>query len=240
MQPMSTQYPMRSVCSLVPGLFAAMLFAYGCSGAGPGPGSEAVDGPNAASTGASEGLPTKGDDSGLGTKGDDSGLGTKGDDSGLGTKGDDGGLGTNGDDGGLGTKGDDGGAGTEDAGTGTEDAGMPGSPDAGGMDACFACAEKRCGLQVNACLQSPACVEEGDCDLTCLSGTTGPFGAPNPHCVQSCNKNPRATGELLAAVTCGFSVCPLECLRPLISCGGDGGPPGEVGCPIGRTGAVPH
>src|SRR5580704_10394999 len=187
MQPMSTQYPMRRVCSLGPGLVAAMVFACGCSG--PGPESAAVDGLDAASAADSEGLPTKGDDSGLGTKGDDSGLGTKGDDSGLGTKGDDGGLGT---------MDDDAGSGTEDAGTGIEDAGVPAAPDAGGMDECFACAEKRCGLQVNACLRSPACVEEGDCDLACSIGTPGPFGAPNPHCIQSCTKDPRVAAELLA------------------------------------------
>ncbi len=227
---MSNQDRMCPVRCLVPGLVAAMLFAWGCSA--PGPQSEAVDGPDAASAEDSGGLPTKGDDSGLGTKGDDGGLGTKGDDGGLGTKGDDGGLGTQGDDGGLATMGD--------AGTGTEDAGMPGAPDAGEMDACFACAEKRCGLQVNACLQSPACVEEGNCDLTCLTGAAGPFGAPNPHCIQSCTKDPRATGELLAAVECGFSVCPRECLRPLISCGGDAGAPHEVGCPIERALGMPH
>jgi hypothetical protein len=225
---MLIQHPMRPVRSLVPGLVVAIVFACACSG--PGPESEAVDGLDAASAEDSQGLPTKGDDGGLGTKGDDSGLGTKGDDGGLGTKGDDSGLGTM----------DDGGSGTEDAGSGTEDAGMPGAEDAGEVNECLACAEKRCALQVNACLQSPACVEEGNCDLTCLTGSAGPFGAPDPHCVQSCTKDPRAAEELLAALTCGFSVCPRECLRPLISCGGDAGAPVEVGCPLRRSGGVPR
>jgi hypothetical protein len=191
--------------------------------AGPADESIAVDG----------GLPTKGDDAGVGTK-DDSGLGTK-DDSGLGTK-DDSGLGTN-DDGGTGMTGEDSGTTTEDSGSGTVDAGMPG----GGMGACFACAEQRgCKLQVNACVASPACAEEGTCDQACF----GSFGVVNPHCIQSCTTNLRATEDLLAAVTCGFRVCPRECLLPLISCGGDAGAapmePVDPGCPFAHLPGAPH
>ena len=74
-----------------------------------------------------------------------------------------------------------------DGGADSKEAGTPGSPgrrvcrafqacraDAGGIVGCFACAEDSCGTQVNACVGSPACVEEGTCDLMCLGGgTTG-------------------------------------------------------------------
>ncbi len=229
---MSTQYPMCEAPWAVPALVAAILLASGCSS--PGPGSQEVT-PSDVAAQDDGGLPTKGgdDDSGLGTK-DDGGLGTK-DDGGLGTK-DDGGLGTN-DDGGGGTS-DAGGS--EDAGSGTEDAGMSGPADAGGeMNDCFACAERRgCAVPVNACVSSTACVDEGKCDLTCLGG---PFGLPDPHCVASCSKDLHATAELLAAATCGFRVCPVECLRPLISCGGDAGAgPVEPMEPCALGHAVPH
>jgi hypothetical protein len=219
---MATQYPMHRSPRSVPALVGVILLACGCSSAGPG--SQAVDPADEATASDSGGLPTKGEDSGLGTK-DDSGLGTK-DDSGLGTN-------------------EDAGPGTEDAGSGGPDAGMPVLPDAGGgMNECFACAEQRgCSVQVNACVHSQACVEEGSCDLMCLE-SAGPFGALNPHCVQSCTTDWHATQDLLAAVTCGFRVCPVECLRPLLSCGGDAGVPGGAmdpgapGCILGH--AVPH
>jgi hypothetical protein len=234
---MLTQYAMHRAPRAVPALVGVILLACGCSSAGPE--SQAVD-PAAEATPAagSGGLPTKGD-GGLGTK-DDGGLGTK-DDAGLGTK-DDSGLGTN-DDSGLGTN--DAGPGTEDAGGGVADAGMPVPPDAGGeMNECFACAEQRgCAVQVNTCVHSPACAEEGSCDLACLG--SGPFGGLDPHCVQSCSTDWHATQELLAAVACGFRVCPKECLRPLISCEGDagvpGGPldPGKPACPFAAA-VLPH
>ncbi len=67
-----------------------------------------------------------------------------------------------------------------DAGASTKDAkaptgpGIPGlSEDAGGIAGCFACAEDKCGTQVNACASSPACVAEGTCGLGCVTGLTG-------------------------------------------------------------------
>lgn len=52
--------------------------------------------------------------------------------------------------------------------------GFPGlSEDAGGIAGCFACAEDKCGTQVNACSGSPACVTEGTCGLGCLTGLAG-------------------------------------------------------------------
>ncbi len=224
---MLTQSPIHRAPRAVPALVSVILFACGCSSTGPQPQSQTAAPADEALGDDSGGLPTK-DDGGVDPK-DDSGLGTT-DDGGLGTK----------DDSGLGT--DDAGTGTPpDAGTGTADAGMPGLPDAGGgMNECFACAEQRgCAVQVNACVHSPACVQEGSCDLTCLE-SAGPFGAVNPHCIQSCTTDWHATQDLLAAVTCGFRVCPLECLRPLISCGGDAGAPGPLdpgkpGCALDHT-----
>ncbi len=230
---MLTQSPMHRAPRAVPALVSVILLACGCSSAA-GPQSQTAAPAGGAQAPAD--VAQEADDGGLPTK-DDGGVDTK-DDSGLGTK-DDGGLGTK-DDAGLGT--DDAGTGTPDAGAGTADAGMPGLPDAGGgMNECFACAEQRgCLVQVNACVHSPACVQEGSCDLMCLE-STGPF--VNPHCIESCSTDWHATQDLLAAVTCGFRVCPLECLRPLISCGGDAGLPGPVdpgkpGCPLGR--ALPY
>ena len=52
----------------------------------------------------------------------------------------------------------------------------PVGADAGGIVGCFACAEDKCGTQVNACVGSPACVEEGICDLTRASAAPGPPG----------------------------------------------------------------
>jgi hypothetical protein len=219
---MLTQSPIHRAPRAVPALVSVILLACGCSSAGPQ--GQTVATPADEALGADSGLPTK-DDGGVDTK-DDSGLGTK-DDGGLGTK-DDSGLGTN----------DDAGTGTQDAGAGTPDSGMPPLPDAGGgMNECFACAEQRgCSVQVNACVHSPACVQEGSCDLMCLE-STGPFSAVNLHCVQSCSTDWHATQDLLAAVTCGFRVCPLECLRPLISCGVDAGAPGPID--PGKPGCVP-
>ena len=209
---MPTQYPMCQVPCAVPALVVAILLSSGCSA--PGPQSQSFSpaaSPAAAAAQDDAGLPTK-DDGGLGTK-DDSGLGTK-DDSGLGTS--------------------DAGT-TVDAGSGAADGGVSAPPDAGDeVGECFACAERRgCSVPVNECVQSPACVAEGKCDLTCL-GSAGPFGALNHRCLESCSTDQHATEELLDAVTCGFRVCPKECLRPLISCGGDAGArplePSEPGC----------
>jgi hypothetical protein len=187
------------------------------------------------------GLGTKDDagvgikDSGLGTK-DDSGLGTE--DSGSGTEDsgpvtEDAGPGT--EDSGPGTEdaspgpqdagpgSQDSGSGTPDSGPGTVDSGRggedsgTGSPDAGsGIVACFACAEQQCGTRVNACVGSPACVAEGECDLGCLTGSgKGAIGVLNPRCFQSCTKDLLANQELLSAVSCAFSACPKECVSAL-------------------------
>jgi hypothetical protein len=239
---MPTRYPLRQVLHLGPVLVAVLLVACGRSTLQPVNDTLEV---------SDSGLPTK-DDSGLGTK-DDSGLGTK-DDAGLGTK-DDAGLGTKdsglgADDAGMGDAGpgtedsgpgikdagsgtEDSGPGTEDAGPGPEDAGMPGVPDAGGILGCFACAEQRCAPRVNACVSSPACVEEGTCDLNCLIGSgrgPGGFGGFNPTCFQSCVKDQQTTRRLLAAVSCAFALCQKDCLgalTPLV--GGGSGPGGSSG-----------
>jgi hypothetical protein len=223
---MLTRYPLRQVPAL-PGLVAVLLLACGCSAPPAGTASQAVDPAEGSAQDSGGGLPTK-DEAGVGTK-DDSGLGTK-DDSGLGTK----------DDSGLAVM-DAGG--TVDAGSGAGDAGGSPPPDAGDeVGDCFACAARRgCAAQVNECIHSPACMDEGKCDLACL--TSSPFGALNPHCIESCSKGWDATEDLLAAVTCGFHVCREECLRPLISCGGDAGSsrmePMEPGC-LRPLAAVPY
>lgn len=205
---------MRTVLSLAPALVALTLVA--CAPVSVAPEVESL-------ADTDGGLPTKGDDGGLDTK--DSGLDTK--DSGLGDK--DGGLGT--DD--AGSEPDDAGTGTGDAGTGADDAGMMGFPDAGESDRCLECAEARCGILASACLGSSACLDEGKCDLLCLEGThvtsqqiagrdMGQLSALNPHCFQSCSKDPHAAQALSVAVTCAVALCPKECLNPLSMCGGRG------------------
>jgi hypothetical protein len=228
---MQTRSPMRQVTAL--STLIAILLVSGCSAppggaaSSGGAASQAVDPVDGSPQDSGGGLPTKGE-AGVGTK-DDSGLGTK-DDSGLGTK----------DDSGL-PAADAGG--TMDAGSAGGDASSSPSADAGGeVDECFACAARRgCAVQVNECIHSSACMAEGKCDLACL--TSSPFGGVNPHCIESCSNGWDATEDLLAAVTCGFHVCPAECLRPLISCGGDAGTdrmePMEPGC-IRPLGAVPY
>ncbi len=77
----------------------------------------------------------------------------------------------------------DAGAKPADAGMSAKDAKAPGTPgipgfpglseDAGGILGCFACAEDKCGTQVNACVSAPACVTEGTCGLGCVTGLTG-------------------------------------------------------------------
>jgi hypothetical protein len=223
-----TRYPFRQL-RIGPTLVALVLVACGRS---------TLQDANDTLQVSDSGLPTKDDaglgtkdDSGLGTK-DGSGLGTK-DDAGLGVM--DSGPGAEDattQDAGPGTEdagpgGQDSGSGLQDSGSGSqdsgpgdsgpgdsgpgdsgpEDAGMPG-PDAGGIVGCFVCAEQRCAPRVNACLSSPACVEEGTCDLDCLAGSGG--GGLN--CFQSCAKDPRTTQRLLAAVRCAFTMCPTECL----------------------------
>jgi hypothetical protein len=226
--------PMRHIPCVAPAAVALMVFACGCSAAVP---DDVVAA--AADEDAEAGLPTKGDkDAGLGEK--EGGLGEK--EGGLGEK--DGGVGP-GDDASTGS--DDAGLGRIDAGS-VVDAGMPPPEDGGGLNACLACAEKRCGPIVNACVASPSCVEEGDCDSTCLR-TAGNSLVTDARCVAACAAEHPATAQLLAAVTCGFEVCPVECLRTLISCGGnpsDAGHPLEVPstgpeCPGGAwVGAVLH
>jgi hypothetical protein len=240
--PVPTRYPLRHL-GLRPVLLAVILVACGRSTL-----QLESDGQTSSDSGLptndDAGLGTN-DDAGLGTK-DDAGLGTK-EDSGLGTK-EDGGLGTK-DDAGIGAK--DSGAGTEDASTedagpgsadsgpdaqdsgpvpgdsgtgdsgpGPQDAGVPG-PDAGGILGCFACAEQRCAPTVNACLSSPACVDEGTCDLDCLVGSGKGAGGVSPlSCFQSCVKDQQATQRLFAAVSCAFTMCPKECRGALTSLGG--------------------
>jgi hypothetical protein len=226
-----TRYPLRQL-HIVP-VLAVLLVACGRSTL-----QDATDTLQVSDSG----LPTK-DDAGLGTK-DDAGLGTK-DDAGLGTKDDagigamdssvgaedasvqDAGSGTEdsgpgGQDSGPGSQdsgAQDSGSGSQDSGTGSqdagpEDAGMPG-PDAGGILGCFVCAEQRCAPRVNACLSSPACVEEGTCDLDCLAGSGS--GSGGLGCFQSCVKDRQATQRLLAAVRCAFTLCPTECFGALTS-----------------------
>jgi hypothetical protein len=218
---MASKHPVHLVPCRAVALASVMLFACGCIAPAS---TEVVDAVDLDASAGDGGLPTKGDkDAGIGEK--EGGLGMK--DASLGT--DD--SGSAADDGGMAT--DDSGMGIRDAGPGPEDAGM--QSDAGGMNECFACAEKKCAVEVNACLRSPACVEEGNCHLMCLGASAGPLGVPDPRCVQACTKNLQATQELLAAVTCGFTVCPVQCLRPLTSCGGDAG---GFGVPV-ETGGDP-
>lgn len=221
--------PMAHVASVS---LALMLVAAGCSPAGPGAAPDSVTADAVDDSGA------KGEkDAGADMK-DDGGLDMK-----------DGGVGTR-DDAGVGME--DAGSGAEDAGTvdagsmdaGPKDAGMASGPDAGGsMNACLTCAEARCTTPVNACLHSSACVDEGDCDLKCFDEAGGHFPGANSKCIEACAKSALATQQLLAALTCGFWVCPAECLLPLTSCGGTTGaepPPGAPGCPGKAPGAVSH
>ena len=238
MTQMPVQSPLHQVVRVAPAVVAMILLACGGKSSSPSP-DVGAPGLAAAADPGDAGLPTKPLDGGTGTK-DDSGLGTK-DDSGVGTK-DDGGLGTK-DDSGLGTE--DAGPGAEGAGPGTEDAGNPASPDAGGNSACFACAEDKCGILTNACLGSPACVEESQCNLACLGGTSGgtpgempgggPFGFRGLECFESCAKDALASQHLLAAVTCAYTLCPRECLP----CAGGGGGPQSGVCTgvVGRAGS---
>jgi hypothetical protein len=218
-------------------LAVSMLVAGGCSPAAPASAS-----PDSVTADAVDDSGAKGEkDAGVDMK-DDGGLDMK--DGGLGTR-DDAGVG---DDGGVASE--DGGSGAVDAGhmgavdAGPADAGMASGPDAGGnMNACLACAEARCTLPVNACLHSAACVDEGDCDLKCFDEAGGHFPGANSRCIEACTKDALATQQLLAALTCGFWVCPVECLVPLVSCGGTPSaepPPGAPGCPAKALGAVSH
>jgi hypothetical protein len=135
-----------------------------------------------------------------------------------------------------------------DAGPGTKDAGSspPGLPglgaDAGGIAACFGCAEASCGMQVNACVASSACFAEGTCDLGCLGGaaggttTGGASGGLNLECLQACTKDQQANQDLLAALTCTFESCSSQCLSALGSAGtGLGG----LGALLGTQAATP-
>ncbi len=252
--PMPGHYPLGHALCVVPAAIAVLLVACGRSPLDEA-NVVAFDVPDSGGLPTKpvddSGLGTKDDDSGLGAK--DAGLEAK--DSGLGTK-DDSGPGAEDSgpvpedagpspqdagpapqdagpaDAGSGTP--DAGPGTPDSGTGPVDAGSGGvdsgmgTPDAGGgILACFACAEQRCGKRVNSCVGSPACVAEGECDLACLSGSgKGAFGIPNAQCFQSCTRDLLANQELLSAVSCAFTFCPTECvsaLDPFLGGGGLGG-----------------
>ncbi len=120
---------------------------------------------------------------------------------------------------------------------------MTGVPDAGGVDPCFACAEDRCGTLTSACLGSPACVEESQCNLTCLGNSVGvagegAWGFRGLECFESCAKDAQASQHMLAAVTCAFTLCPKECLPP--SGGGGGGLGGFCGGLSCRAGSGRH
>jgi hypothetical protein len=205
----------------------------------------------------SGGLPTKTLDAGIDEK--DSGLGTKDDDSGLDTKDsgpgfEDAGPATS--DAGPGTVdagpvAPDAGPGTVDAGPVTPDAGPgavdagpvadagpgtidAGAPDAGGILGCLDCAGQKCGPRVNACVSSSACIAEGMCDRSCLTGSgsgrgPGAFGGLNFRCFESCTKDQQANQELLQAVSCAFASCPQECLGALTPFTGGGGGLGGIG-----------
>lgn len=213
---MPSRYMRRTILCVAPALAAGVLAA--CGGRGPlDTDIESYDSADAA------GLTTPGDDE----------------------------IEPGGDSGTRPTKPLDGGADSKEAGT----PGSPGSPglpglpglsaDAGGIVGCFACAEDSCGTQVNACVGSPACVEEGTCDLMCLGGgttgggladggTTGGglaggglaggglagLGGLNLSCFQSCTKDQQASQELLTAVTCTFGSCGTQCLSALGGAGG--------------------
>lgn len=241
---MPAHYPLRHILCVGPALVAVLLVA--CGRTPLEPDVEALDVSDSGGLPTKPldaGQGTKDDDSGLGTKDDagvgikDSGLGTK-DDSGLDT--DDSGAGTEDsgpamEDAGPGAEDaapaprdagpgsldsgsgpSDSGPETVDSGPGGEDSGA-GSPDGGsGIVACLACAEQRCGAHVNACVGSPACVAESECDLGCLTGSgKGAIGVLNPRCFQSCTKDLLANQELLSAVSCAFTACSKECVSAL-------------------------
>jgi hypothetical protein len=137
-------------------------------------------------------------------------------------------------------------------------AGFPGlSEDAGGILGCFACAEGKCGAQVNACVGVPACITEGTCGLGCLLGigvATDAGGIPaaggamgggvaglgnvNLPCLQACDTNVQANADLFAALECTFTSCSSECLSALTPLGGGPGGLGGLGEP-GAAGAAP-
>jgi hypothetical protein len=208
----------------------ALLFASGCVAPTASTADVSADVTDAAVDDA--GLPTKGDkDAGVGDK--DAGVGDK--DSGLGEK-----------DTGVGT--DDAGSGGDDAGSGmTSDSGMTGGGgmDAGGeMNACFACAQQRCSVQVSACEHTSGCAQEGECDLMCFQAAGGHFLSTSK-CIEACTKDPVATAVLLQAATCAFLVCPKECLHTFTACGGDPDmdrpmvPPPSTGSGCHELAAVP-
>jgi hypothetical protein len=142
------------------------------------------------------------------------------------------------------------GAQAEDAGAGARapdagrDAGRPGlpaipgfGPDAGGVVGCFACAQQSCGTQVNACISSPSCVQEGLCDVTtCFLGTDSGtnaggasggglagLGGIDTQCLMSCQKDPQGSADLVAAAACVFTACGTDCIGALTSLGQGGG-----------------
>jgi len=199
---------MRRFPCVLSGL-AVLLLASGCLAPTATPMEAVADVDDASVDDA--GKPTKGEkDAGVGDK-DDSGLGEK--DAGIGDK-DDGGGPTD-----DAASGEDAGSGsTADAGGG---GGMMGTPDAGNeMNACFACAQQRCSLQVNACEHAAGCAEEWQCDLACFE-SAGDHFLSGSRCVASCTKDPVSTAKLLAAATCAFLACPVECLHTFTACGGD-------------------
>jgi hypothetical protein len=134
----------------------------------------------------------------------------------------------------------------KDAGKDSGSTGLPGLPgfpglpgltgiDAGPLGACATCAQQTCGTQVDACVSSPTCVQEGLCDLTtCLggAGTTGGMGTTGAGgalggldiaCFQKCGSDQTASSELMSALLCVFTSCGTSCLGALTSTGGTGG-----------------
>jgi predicted small lipoprotein YifL len=241
---MPSRYLHRTILHCVaPALVAGVLAA--CGGRGPlDTDIESYDSPDAA------GLTRPGDDE-IETGGDSGTTPTRPLDAGPGSK----------EGGAPGSPGSPGSPGTPGS------PGLPGllglSPDAGGIVGCFACAEDSCGTQVNACVGSSACVEEGTCDLMCLGGgTTGGglaggglagggmagggmagLGGLNLQCFQSCTKDQMASQELLAALTCTFGSCGSQCLSALGGAGGGlgglgGGGLGGLGGALGGLGGL--
>ena len=137
--------------------------------------------------------------------------------------------------------------------------GIPGlSEDAGGILGCFACAQDKCGTQVNACASSPACVTEGTCGLGCVTGLAGGTaagglaggtlaggglagggtaggGGLNLQCLMACDTDMQANADLFAALECTFTSCSSECLGAL---GGAGGGLGGLGGTLGGLGGL--
>jgi len=136
---------------------------------------------------------------------------------------------------------------TADAGASAADASMPqqdidtGAPtgpgqifaDAGGLLGCGACVTTQCGMQIQMCLQDPACTAALQCiATTCLGVLGGDSGAGSSggggaNCFLQCASS--GLGNLVPILTCITGTCGADCgslLGGLGQLGGFSAPPG--------------